>query len=56
MVDDTAKRAGHHQSVEKGQSKFTAMESNNSLQIGTASGTLLSMPNIVSEDILKRLS
>ena len=32
------------------------MESNNTLQIGTASGTLLSvMPNIVSEDILKTI-
>jgi hypothetical protein len=32
------------------------MESNNTLQIGTASGTLLSViPNIVSEDILKTI-
>ncbi|WP_199878498.1 hypothetical protein [Flavobacterium sp. RSP49] len=32
------------------------MESNNTLQIGTASGTLLSIvPNIVSEDILKTI-
>jgi hypothetical protein len=32
------------------------MESNNSLQIGTASGTLLSVvPNIVSEDIVKTI-
>lgn len=32
------------------------MESNNTLQIGTASGTLLSIvPNIVSEDIVKTI-
>ncbi|WP_317124982.1 hypothetical protein [Flavobacterium sp. RSP49] len=32
------------------------MESNNTLSIGNASGTLLSvMPNIVSEDILKTI-
>jgi hypothetical protein len=32
------------------------MESNNTLQIGTASGTLLSViPNIVSEDIVKTI-
>jgi mannitol-specific phosphotransferase system IIBC component len=32
------------------------MESNNSLQIGTASGTLLSLvPNIDSEDIVKTI-
>ena len=32
------------------------MESNNTLQIGTASGTLLSIvPNILSEDILKTI-
>ena len=33
-----------------------AMEPNNTLQIGTASGTLLSIaPNIVSEDIVKTI-
>ena len=32
------------------------MESNNTLQIGTASGTLLSIvPNIFSEDIIKTI-
>lgn len=32
------------------------MESNNTLQIGTASGTLLSVvPNIASEDIVKTI-
>jgi len=32
------------------------MESNNTLQIGTAAGTLLSVvPNIVSEDIVKTI-
>ena len=32
------------------------MESNNTLQIGTASGTLLSIvPNILSEDMLKTI-
>ena len=32
------------------------MESNNTFQIGTASGTLLSIvPNILSEDILKTI-
>ncbi|MBC5842642.1 hypothetical protein H8R23_14605 [Flavobacterium sp. F-380] len=32
------------------------MESNNTLHIGTASGTLLSVvPNIVSEDIVKTI-
>ncbi|SDH06423.1 hypothetical protein SAMN04488062_10417 [Flavobacterium omnivorum] len=32
------------------------MESNNTLHLGTASGTLLSIvPNIVSEDILKTI-
>lgn len=32
------------------------MESNNTLQIGTASGTLLSIvPNILSEDIIKTI-
>jgi hypothetical protein len=35
---------------------YLEMESNNSLQIGTASGTLLSVvPNIVSEDIVKTI-
>lgn len=32
------------------------MESNNTLQIGTASGTILSvLPNIASEDIVKTI-
>lgn len=32
------------------------MESNNALQIGTTSGTLLSIaPNIISEDIIKTI-
>lgn len=35
---------------------FYDMEPNNTLQIGTASGTLLSIaPNIVSEDIVKTI-
>jgi hypothetical protein len=35
---------------------YLEMESNNTLQIGTASGTLLSIvPNIVSEDIVKTI-
>lgn len=35
---------------------YLEMESNNTLQIGTASGTLLSVvPNIVSEDIVKTI-
>lgn len=32
------------------------MESNNTLQIGTTSGTLLSIvPNIISEDVVKTI-